>query len=323
MAKYIKTEQGYKTKEELAIQPDWNQNAPNAPDYVKNRPFYDARDKVEYTFDGNLEGKETITAPFDENAYLVKVANEIPERSLIAEVNACWSTPFGFDGEENGLVNDAIVEEAPGIYNILGAGYYFSENADVPFPKGLYLMGSENEEDKCWASKLTFVLDIGEIKSLDEKYMPYSVMQGVSRALAMEWKYAGSIPKGTKDDAISVYEFTVPRFKELLIIGGFKGSSANSQFKIKLNSDYIVPTIGVRNGSWHSGGLHLECLDAHTAKAFIVTAYGFCSLGAAPTEVVSRYITFYNAQLYNDNIIKCYAIDHVEVAGEPVHILYR
>lgn len=170
MAKYIKTEQGYKTKEELAIQPDWNQNDPNAPDYVKNRPFYDARDKVEYTFDGNLEGKETLTAPFDENMYLVKVADEIPERSLIAEVSACWSTPFGLDGEESGFVNDAIVEEGTGVYAILGAAYYFSENAEVPFSKGLYLMSSKNEEDKWWISKISFTLY--DVKKLDTKYLP-------------------------------------------------------------------------------------------------------------------------------------------------------
>lgn len=169
MAKYIKTEQGYKTKEELAIQPDWNQNDPNAPDYVKNRPFYDARDKVEYTFDGNVAGKETLIAPFDENVYLVKVADEIPTMQ-ISEVSVCRSTPFGLE-EASGFVNDAIVEEATGVYAILGAAYYLSENAEVPFSKGLYLMGSKNEEDKWWISKISFTL-YGDVKKLDTKYLP-------------------------------------------------------------------------------------------------------------------------------------------------------
>lgn len=42
--------------------PDWEQNDAAASDYIKNKPFYDSRvyDEKEFTFDGNIEGREII-----------------------------------------------------------------------------------------------------------------------------------------------------------------------------------------------------------------------------------------------------------------------
>lgn len=58
-------------------QPDWNQNDPNAKDYIKNRPGgYAIAPSVEITWDGDTTGKETIVVP--DNGTLVKIADEAP-----------------------------------------------------------------------------------------------------------------------------------------------------------------------------------------------------------------------------------------------------
>lgn len=60
-----------------SVKPDWNQNDPNAKDYIKNRPGgYVIPPSVEITWDGDTTGKETIVAPG--NITLVKIADEAP-----------------------------------------------------------------------------------------------------------------------------------------------------------------------------------------------------------------------------------------------------
>ncbi len=58
-------------------QPDWNQNDPNAKDYINNRPGgYVIPPSVEITWDGDMTGKETVVVP--DNGALVKIADEAP-----------------------------------------------------------------------------------------------------------------------------------------------------------------------------------------------------------------------------------------------------
>ena len=58
-------------------QPDWNQNDPNAKDYIKNRPGgYAVAPSLEITWDGNVDGKETVNV--DGNIAIVKIADEAP-----------------------------------------------------------------------------------------------------------------------------------------------------------------------------------------------------------------------------------------------------
>ena len=58
-------------------QPDWNQNDPNAKNYIKNRPGgYVIPPSVEIAWDGNTTGKETIDV--GRGFKLVKIADEAP-----------------------------------------------------------------------------------------------------------------------------------------------------------------------------------------------------------------------------------------------------
>ena len=58
--------------------PDWNQNDPTAPGYVKNRPFY--QDTVfDITWDGNTEGLDAV-----EGIPFYKVSGTAPEKNDIS-----------------------------------------------------------------------------------------------------------------------------------------------------------------------------------------------------------------------------------------------
>lgn len=69
-------------------QPDWNQNDPNAKDYIKNRPGgYAVAPSFEITWDGDTTGKET-GGPGD-GLTLVKIADEAPPIDVFDTGNGC------------------------------------------------------------------------------------------------------------------------------------------------------------------------------------------------------------------------------------------
>lgn len=60
-----------------SVKPDWNQNDPNAKDYIKNRPGgYVIPPSVEIAWDGNTTGKETVD--LEGVITMVKIADEAP-----------------------------------------------------------------------------------------------------------------------------------------------------------------------------------------------------------------------------------------------------
>lgn len=60
-----------------SVKPDWNQNDPNAKDYIKNRPGgYTIAPSLEITWDGDTTGKETVDE--GDGFILVKIADEAP-----------------------------------------------------------------------------------------------------------------------------------------------------------------------------------------------------------------------------------------------------
>ena len=61
-----------------SVKPDWNQNDPNAKDYIKNRPGgYVIPPSVDIAWDGDTTGKETIDLGIG-GSILVKIADEAP-----------------------------------------------------------------------------------------------------------------------------------------------------------------------------------------------------------------------------------------------------
>lgn len=59
------------------VQPDWNQNDPTQPDYVKNRTHYMEESIEGITFDGNLDGRVVADA-YDGDFKIVKVSDDLP-----------------------------------------------------------------------------------------------------------------------------------------------------------------------------------------------------------------------------------------------------
>lgn len=55
--------------------PDWNQNDPNAKDYIKNRPGGYVIPPFEITWDGDTTGKDTVDL---DGITMVKIADEAP-----------------------------------------------------------------------------------------------------------------------------------------------------------------------------------------------------------------------------------------------------
>ena len=66
-----------------SVKPDWNQNDPNAKDYIKNRPGgYVIPPSVEIAWDGDTTGNETIDLGI--GSILVKIADEAPPMEKFA-----------------------------------------------------------------------------------------------------------------------------------------------------------------------------------------------------------------------------------------------
>ena len=79
-----------------SVKPDWNQNDPNAKDYIKNRPGgYAVAPSLEITWDGDTTGKETIDLGI--GSILVKIADEAPpiEKFAVESDVATFKTASG------------------------------------------------------------------------------------------------------------------------------------------------------------------------------------------------------------------------------------
>lgn len=111
------------------VQPDWNQNDPSAPDYVKNRPFY--YDGKSVTWDGDTSGK----ASFDDEYYKVSDLTPTAEE-LVGAI-------YIFDGIKHGPLSSSNIRSAgqvTALFNDVVVAY--ADNADggdITVPeKGIY-----------------------------------------------------------------------------------------------------------------------------------------------------------------------------------------
>ena len=140
--------------------PDWNQNDSTAPDYVKNRPFY--QDTVfDITWDGNTEGLDAV-----EGIPFYKVSGTAPEKNDIS-------------GSEIVIENDGVqeVHKADGIDHVEGencvligefAAIVYAENATFDrliFPTpGVWFLSVGTQFTRSLKKTIT--------KTLDSVYLP-------------------------------------------------------------------------------------------------------------------------------------------------------
>ena len=147
-----------------------------------SRTHWDTRRIVtkEYTFDGNIDSKETIQ--IDEYSILVKVADTFPEVSSVTNLSIAYtSIPEGLvDEYELSPIDDVWVEGD--VYFFDDRAFYMpngSELSGVHIPSGLYF--AYNVDD-AYTSKFSVTYIEGELKKLDKKYLPDEVIDSIDNA---------------------------------------------------------------------------------------------------------------------------------------------
>lgn len=149
------------------VQPDWNQNDSTAADYVKNRPFYD---------------KTLVSVPNPEipGAFWYKVSDAVPtgDHSL----GAICSYVMG-GGKNQGTIimstDDYYAASEFYIFVVLTDNIVITE-LDLTFPeKGTYFLAFEGLPTitgfglgEVADPEITWDGSTGEIKTLDEKFLP-------------------------------------------------------------------------------------------------------------------------------------------------------
>lgn len=170
------------------VQADWNQTDPTQPDYIKNKLSCDLPYKSLVT-DGTGKAKWADRLVYDYNklvidveqgAKLVKVADEVPSWATVDSPIKAWAsngsndtaTPEGYMDLGNGsfavgaevafIMTDNV--ESNGIV-FPEKGVYFAHGSDDSYVAGVASADSDTPE-------ITWDGDIGEIKKLDEKFLP-------------------------------------------------------------------------------------------------------------------------------------------------------
>ena len=173
------------------VQPDWNQSDESAKDFIKNRTHYDNRisELLNITFNGDYENYEHILA-IDSGSiqlYLIKMSDNIISHE---DLNNCTITIAQYN-EGNFEYTDYNASEQFVLNgnNSMGNGSNFSfiirdnESEIVPnvvLSKGIWFFAHiDNNELTVYASSLTsdsvMMETGGEIKQLDEKFLPDNI----------------------------------------------------------------------------------------------------------------------------------------------------
>jgi hypothetical protein len=170
--------QTYETKEDAtakydelvakAVQADWNQNDPEAPDYIKNRPFYEESESLtevilDETIDNfTLEGStgaykaEGIQASSDGHSLYQGLSYEIILDGKTYN-SVCKKNHYPYIGSQS-----SPTEEYPfSIYNTYnGENYSFLIRVATPGPHTI---------------KISSVIEHGTLVQLDEKFIPDTI----------------------------------------------------------------------------------------------------------------------------------------------------
>jgi len=139
--------------------------------FIKNKPFYDTRQDLVITWDGVVEDKETFN-----NGTLVKVSDEILSKETLEKGTIYIGNGTG--EYEISQCNGFVVElEDMPVFSVSPSSgdwvvciYEDFDLAGTHYTKGVYFktMG----EGVAWVEKLLIPNTTGELKTLDEKYLP-------------------------------------------------------------------------------------------------------------------------------------------------------
>lgn len=166
-----------KIKESTA---DWNENDSNSNNYVKNRTHYDTRrtEKIVYTFDGNLEGKETVLG-FEDGGiknYMVKISDDyVSADKWIGAIFSVYTEEKVFNDIE--ITEDVIIDMGDGNLDIDGTIACFATDFEIPngpiFTPGIWIICRVDEAGTpiVYVQSIERYEEIGELKHLDSKFI--------------------------------------------------------------------------------------------------------------------------------------------------------
>ena len=150
---------------------------------LENRPCYDTRELIELTYDGDVTGKVIATEPLES---MVKVSDEVIDYETYIK------SVVGIYHPDNGIQYHNISDKIEGedyfstkSGKIIWGGnvtVVYEDNASVlgaTFPeKGIYFRNSSlliDYGDPSYVCFFSAVMEEGEIKQLDEKFIPDSI----------------------------------------------------------------------------------------------------------------------------------------------------
>ena len=162
-----------------SVQADWNQNDPEQPNFVKNRPFYEVPPNYEITWDGDMTGRTAVDLSILGSAgvYLVKVSDKVYAKEEL--IGKCFK--FN-DGSKHLIYNDSFINDFPGCWlytDVYFAIVYSADelNAALGAPDGYITNGTYflcAPSDGVYVESL-FTESI--IVKVEEKYLPDAVVK--------------------------------------------------------------------------------------------------------------------------------------------------
>jgi hypothetical protein len=157
-----------------AVQPDWNQNDPDAPDYVKNRTHWEENSQTVIEWDGNTEGREALAFTGDfEGVVLYKVHNATPTQKEL--VGGVMGADNG-NGIEEVTITEAVFEPTAGFnaVNCLLIGpLLIAYDTEISLLGEAYTLASPGIFAAHYFHKLTY--GSSTVHQIDEKFIPDSI----------------------------------------------------------------------------------------------------------------------------------------------------
>ena len=176
----------------LQTQADYSQNDETAVDYIKNRTHYDTRatEIVTYTFDGNLDAWTGEKVDLNGNGamYYLKLSDDVPS---LTDFVGC--TQIAVD--DGVLTSTTIPEDSTDWYADAGHGLYVTNSFvlvtevvdNFPMAPGLWAICKlTNGVVVSYTVQASYKKVIGELKQLDEKYIPDTIMRTPTEDDALE-----------------------------------------------------------------------------------------------------------------------------------------
>lgn len=171
------------------VSADWNQFSPSSADYVKNRTHFTRFKKNEFsikalTFDGNIEGLETVANAV--GGYYVRLSEDTPSPEYFYNMTLTYTLASGetesFTIKDSHLATDIYTlsqkdssEQAEGWTGFSDLLLILDTNmqlGSIALGPGLWIYYKENSK---YISSLTYLYGEEDIRPLHQKYIPASI----------------------------------------------------------------------------------------------------------------------------------------------------